>query len=545
MAIDSPPTVAAMLTVEAGRRLVVFTGDLSYTVVRNIVDLDVRMPGLSWLVLVHTPRKTARQLLKSQLVNLRKNGWRWIPHQLRDIAVRLLPRGQHNAGPASPGGEYELSALVERANVRICRVADVHADESLRLVREFAPELGLSLAAPILRSSLFTLPRLGTINLHKGRLPDFRGMPPAFWELWTNQTVVGCSVHWVNEKLDAGALLGQSELARKPWSTLRGLQLGLDEIGVELMCEVVEQVLQGSAQALPQPEGVGKTYRKPTLTQQAMLVRRLAQLEPKRQPAWKRALTDGLARLAFAWHRWLGWRLATPRITVLLYHRVCDDARDNLSVGVGQFERQMRLLREHCDVLSIEQVLATGSVRRSRRPQVAVTFDDGYLDNFQNAVPILRRHRVPCSFYVSTGIVATDRRFPHDERRGNPFIPTMNWDQLRRMRAWGFTIGSHTVGHIDCVAESQARVREELAQSRADLVRELGELQPIFAYPYGGPNQMNDERLALVQAAGYTACLSAYGGSNIGAVDRWKVLRRGIHWEFSDAAFLRECLGLW
>ena len=545
MAIDSPPPAAAMLTVEPGRRLVVFTGDLSYTVVRNNVDLDAGMPGLCWLLLVHSPRKTVRQLLKSQHVNLRKNGWRWIPYQLRDIAARLAPRGPYKLSAAAPGGEYELSALGARANVRICRVADVHADESLRLVRDFAPELGLSLAAPILRSTLFTLPRQGTINLHKGRLPEFRGMPPAFWELWTNQAAVGCSVHWVNEKLDAGALLGQVELARKPWSTLRGMQLGLDEIGVELVCQVVEQVLQGSAHALPQPEGVGKTYRKPTLAQQAVLTRRLAQLEPPRRPAWKRALTDSLARLAFAWHIWLGWRLAAPRITVLLYHRVCDDARDNLSVGVAQFERQMQLLRERCDVLSIEEVLATVSVKRSRRPLVAVTFDDGYLDNFQNAVPILRCHRVPCSFYVSTGIVASDHCFPHDQRRGNPFIPTMNWDQLRLMRAWGFTIGSHTVGHIDCVAESEARVREELSQSREDLIRELGALEPIFAYPYGGPNQMNNERLALVRAAGYQACLAAYGGSNIGTVDRWKVLRRGIHWEFSDAAFLRECVGSW
>lgn len=534
---------AAGKPIEPGKRLVVFTGDLSYTVRRNIVDMDRRVPGLSWLVLVHSPRKTLRQLFKSQRFNLRKNGWRWIAYQLGEIAARLVRAQPIEPDPAAPGVEYGMTALRARGNVRLCSVGDVHGAESLALVREFSPDLGLALAAPILRPTLFTLPRLGTINLHKGKLPEFRGMPPAFWEIWADQAAVGCSVHWVNERLDEGALLGESELARERWSTPRGLQLGLDELGVELACKVTEEILNGSSHAQAQPQGVGRTYRKPTLAQQAELTRRLARLEPHRQPAWKRTLKDAYARWSFAWQRRIGWRVVAPRITVLLYHRVCDDARDNLSVGVAQFERQMRLLREHCEILSIEQVLARSAPERRRQPQVAVTFDDGYLDNFQNAVPILRRYQVPCSFYVSTGIVASEIRFPHDVRRGNARIPVMSWDQLRKMRDWGFTIGSHTVSHIDCVAEPEARVREELARSRDALVRELGPMDPIFAYPYGGRHQMNDERLALVREAGYQACLAAFGGSNIGRVDRWRVLRRGINWEFSDATFLQQCLG--
>ena len=111
------------------------------------------------------------------------------------------------------------------------------------------------------------------------------------------------------------------------------------------------------------------------------------------------------------------------------------------------------------------------------------------------------------------------------------------------MRAEGFTIGSHAATHIDCAAEPEDVVVRELAQSRDDLARELGVAAPIFAYPYGGRQHMTPSRLALVKAAGYTACLAAYGGSNVNRVDRWNVLRRGIHWEFSDEAFLYECLG--
>lgn len=527
----------------AMQRLVVFTGELGYTVRRNIVDLDNRLPGLSWLVLVHAPPRTLPRLMKSQRLNLRKHGWRWIPYQVGEQLSQLLPR--RTAAPAldAPGAEYELEALLARPNLRVCRVADIHAPDTLAQVRDFAPDLGLSLAAPILKPPLFALPRLGTINLHKGRLPGFRGMPPAFWELWSDQQEVGCSVHRVNEKLDEGALLAASSVPRERFSTVRGLQLRLDEVGVDLVCEVVEALLAGRDLRPPQPSGEGKTWRKPTLAQESALADRLALLDPPSHPPWKRALKDGASRLAFAWHRWLGWRWAAPRITVLLYHRVCDDARDNLSVGVAQFERQMKLLREHCEVLSIDQVIATTKPPRSRRPLVAVTFDDGYLDNRTNAAPILRRYRVPCAFYVSTGIVDSKRPFPHDVRRGNSALPVVGWQQLREMVSWGFAVGSHTAHHIDCVAESEETVREELTRSRDDLARELGVREPIFAYPYGGRHQMNDERRALVRAAGYRACLAAYGGSNLRTVDRWNILRRGIHWEFTDAAFLHQCLG--
>lgn len=528
---------------ECQPRLVVFTGDLSYNVRRNIVDLDARVQGLSWLVLVHTPRKSLFMLLASQRSNLKKHGWRWIPYQVGELLARLAPPQTSRSVQDSPGCEYALERLQALGNVRIVCIDDIHADLCLELMSEFAPDLGLSLAAPILKPSLFKLPRLGTINLHKGKLPDFRGMPPAFWELWTDQPSIGCSVHWVDERLDEGAVLAESSIGRDRYSTLRGLQLRLDELGSALVCEVVEKVLKGQTEARTQVAGQGKTYRKPTLAQQSMLAARLAAMVPLQPPRWKQLLKNAYARLAFAAYRILLWRILTPRVTVLLYHRVCDDARDNLSVGIAQFERQIRLLSERCDVLTVEQVLEIREVRRRPRPQVAVTFDDGYLDNYLNAAPVLRRFAVPAAFFVSTGIVNSDQRFSHDQKRGNSAIPVLSWAQLREMRAWGFVIGSHTVTHIDCVAEDEARVRDELARSLADLVRELGAVLPIFAYPYGGRHQMNAQRLELVRDAGYVGCLSAFGGSNIGAVNRWCVLRRGIHWEFSDAAFLYQTLG--
>jgi len=524
-------------------RIVVFTSNLSHSVCKGIVEIDRAIEGLSWLVLCHSPRKTARQLLRSQWLNTKRNGWRWIPYQFADLWQRVFQPRLSPPGGAAPGADFEADALCKRPNLRVMKNCELQSAESLDAIRAFGPDLGLSIAAPILRPPLFSLPRLGTINLHKGRLPDYRGMPPAFWEMSNGERSVGCTVHAVDAGLDTGRIVREATVERAPYATLRGMQLQLDEIGVTLMRDAALALLAGKAAPRAQPTG-GKTYRKPTLLQLGELERRVAASQPPAGPTPLRLLKD--ARSALVRGMWAGLRhTIAPRITVLLYHRVSDDARDNLTVGIAQFERQMALLRQHCRVLSIEDAVQCETVPASDRPTVAVTFDDGYADNYVHAAPILMRHRIPAAFFVSTGIVGTDSgRFPHDVRRGNPPIPAMSWDQIRCLRDWGFTIGSHSVNHIDCAAEPEERVRSELAESRDTLARELGTREPIFGYPYGGRRHMTAQRLELVRQAGYSACLSAYGGSNVARVDRFNVLRRGIHWQFSDGAFLYECLGL-
>ena len=533
---EAPPLARA-------HRIAVFTGDLSFSVRKGIAQIDNGLPGLTWLIVVHCPPKKALQLVRNQWRNLRRNGWRWIPYQLGDIWQRLLTRQGSSAGQRAPGHEFSLAALRQNPRLRLHEVADIHAPEALKAVREFAPDLGLSLAAPILRRPLFSIPRIGTVNLHKGKVPEYRGMPPAFWEFWNDEQQIGCTVHWVDDRLDTGAVAAQTLVPRDKHSTVRGMQLALDEIGIDLMARAVSQILAGELQAQPQAQH-GKTHRKPTLAQIAALNGKMSGHAPPDRPLSKRLLKASLSIGAHAVYRTGLHRALGARITVLLYHRVSDSVRDNLTVGIEQFERQMALLRRHCKLLTIEEVLECGTIPQSKKPLVCVTFDDGYLDNYLNAVPILLRHQIPSAFFVSTGIVSTTQRFPHDIRRGIPPIANMEWDHLRAMRGHGFTIGSHTVNHIDCACESESTVWSELIQSRDDLRRELALGDVILGYPYGGRQHMTPQRLDLVKQAGYAGCLSAYGTSNVGTIDRFDVRRRGIHWEFSDRAFLYECMGL-
>ena len=114
-----------------------------------------------------------------------------------------------------PGAAYSLNQLLTRPNVRCVKTSDLHKAEVLQQVSNFAPDLGLALAAPLLKAILFEIPRLGTLNLHKGSVPHYRGMPPAFWELWNDEASVGCTVHRVSARLDQGDVVEQAAIPRR------------------------------------------------------------------------------------------------------------------------------------------------------------------------------------------------------------------------------------------------------------------------------------------------------------------------------------------
>lgn len=160
---------------------------------------------------------------------------------------------------------------------------DLHAPESLALLQSLAPDLGVVFAAYRLRPEVFTIPRLGCLNLHLGHAPEFRGSSPAFYELLEGVPAVGVTIHRVSEKLDAGPILLQESFPLElvpegdPVSYVRRYQAEvLVPNGVRMMAEAVRRLAHGRAEERAQPPGTTPTRRRATYRLKRELRHRIA-----------------------------------------------------------------------------------------------------------------------------------------------------------------------------------------------------------------------------------------------------------------------------
>ncbi len=183
---------------------------------------------------------------------------------------------------------------------------------------------------------------------------------------------------------------------------------------------------------------------------------------------------------------------------VLYYHRVGPfrpGAPRKMTVTPENFKSQMHFLRRNrIPVLTLDAVLAGGK-------GVALTFDDGFLDCMEHALPTLRALKFPATFFIVAGSVGgTDawmRVTPMPEER------IMGWDDLGRLREAGMRIGSHSMTHA-------VLSREEVFESRRLLEERLGEAVEHFAYPRG---EHTPQAVGWVKEAGYRAGWATKSGT--------------------------------
>ena len=148
-------------------------------------------------------------------------------------------------------------------------------------------------------------------------------------------------------------------------------------------------------------------------------------------------------------YRRLRWPVDAAPVCVLFYHRVSDRNPNPWTMPTSMFEQQMDYLQEHCELVTLEQAqrLIRGE-DACERPAVAVTFDDGYGDNVDFALPLIIDRNIPCTYFVSQRHVAQGEPFPHDLALGCP-LPPNSFAELRDMVDAGIDIVVHTRTHAD------------------------------------------------------------------------------------------------
>jgi len=229
----------------------------------------------------------------------------------------------------------------------------------------------------------------------------------------------------------------------------------------------------------------------------------------------------GLARLAG-----LG-RKSAPGLRVLTYHRVNDaHPRDRLSVPTRAFAAQMEALAD-----SGRPVVALADALPALRGEavlperaVALTFDDGYADNHEAALPVLDRHGFPAVFFLATGFVGTTATI--ERYAGCCGADRMlDWDQVRELRARGHAIGGHGRRHRELGSLTADEVREEVLGCARDVQERVGERPRLFCYPRGS---MDAAARRILVEAGFEAACTVRPGANAPGADLLALRRTEI-----------------
>lgn len=265
------------------------------------------------------------------------------------------------------------------------------------------------------------------------------------------------------------------------------------------------------------------------------------------------------------------------QILVLFYHKISDLQQDinSLAVSVDEFEEQMQYVKEHYEIVCVNDNFAnkTGNM-------VAITFDDGYEDNLVNALPILEKLEIPATVFVTTGNIGSDKELWHDEivnlifmgryypeyfltnstiysyrcstktmeeraklyyALRNILLRINNTDReliLRDLRNWAgkgkndrithkilsydqlselsnskyITIGAHTINHPALGLLEKDEQQKEIVESKKKLEEWTGEKICIFSYPFGNRTSYTDETVQICRNAGFTRAVTTVPG---------------------------------
>jgi folate-dependent phosphoribosylglycinamide formyltransferase PurN len=201
-------------------------------------------PGLSW-------RHRIADLLRRR---------RWLAFPLLGAeAARFLARAAVNPVRFWRGCRAS-AALTSEFEV----VADLHAAEVLQRIASLRPDLGVVYGGPVLRSDLFAIPRHGTLGIHHGKVPEYRGKKTTFWAMYNGEPTAGVTVQRLNERLDGGDVVLEGEVlaGRRKYAAV---WRELEHLGIDLLMRAILDVAAGRATFRPQTGPAGRLYRDPAL----------------------------------------------------------------------------------------------------------------------------------------------------------------------------------------------------------------------------------------------------------------------------------------
>lgn len=296
----------------------------------------------------------------------------------------------------------------------------------------------------------------------------------------------------------------------------------------------------------------------------------------------------------------------SPLICVLCYHRVCHLPLDTwrLAVPPDMFEQHIEFLQQNYHILRFGDDWS-----KVKTPSIVITMDDGYFDAFRYALPILEKHHVPATVFVTTGNLDTDEEFwwdkleqiffcndnlperfiwetqefslvtmedkkrscyamhgylksmerknreqcltelaemLHAEIAPRAMYRSLTSEELRYLADSPYmTIGGHTVTHPALAMESLQVQEREIFSSKSVIERIIGKSIDGFSYPFGGRSDFTSHTRELAKKAGYRKLATAYGGLTDGTSPLENVPRNGIPGDCTVEQLAKRLRKIW
>lgn len=528
---------------------------------RSSIEAVCKLPGVTPVaVLVDTGRPSFRQRFKNLRKNIAREGWSYLPHRLlaalrsttdilveraagvtRQECLQLLAR-------AFPGERFSLDELGGQYGFQVLRAGNLNGAIARRALADCGAHLGIVLGTRILKRSTFAIPLKGCINLHKGRVPEYRGLPPGFWELYDGASAAGITVHLVDATLDTGAIVATSEVPILKWDTPDTLAQKLHAEAPAVLAAAVSSIQAGLAEPKPQPHTSRSPRTRPTRKQIGELRRRLPHWN---RPSDSRVVVKNLGALltyclgVYSLVRTVRRCRRKSRAAVLLYHRVNDYSNDALTAGREVFAAHLLAISRRYAVVSTASLVAALRQQAVLTPTTVVLhFDDCYRDVYLHGAPLLRAVNLSATAFVSSGFVGTERAFQHDREKYPFTYENLHRDDLRSWTDLGFEVGAHTVNHVDLGRCDLEESRREIVESGRELEALIGRPVVWFSFPFGRLGNINEEARRLIRDSGYEALFSAHGGFVGEGTSLYDIPRVGVSGAHVPLHLLLEIEGL-
>ncbi|CAB1276759.1 polysaccharide deacetylase family protein [Candidatus Nitrosacidococcus tergens] len=288
------------------------------------------------------------------------------------------------------------------------------------------------------------------------------------------------------------------------------------------------------------------------------------------------------------------------RLSILIYHQILSkpDPLRQSALDIIEFECQMAMVKKYFSVLSLSEAIERLHKNSLPKCALCITFDDGYRDNVTNALPILKRHNLCASFFITSkyleggqmwndtiievirnkqgGILDLNKyglgnhnlaTIKHCQQALKDIIPEVKYmDYLMRqevvaylldlvdelpledfmmkkndiitLKKAGMEIGGHTRSHPILSQISFKEAREEIYTNKEELEGVLGDPIHIFAYPNGRPNiDFNKNHIKMVKNAGYKGAVTISRGAARSAIDSYQI-PRFTPWDRTPLCFM-------